>query len=164
MFFTLIRLQYLKSVRSTSFAKSALATGFLVFIALLLLSYVFLAGLFLGRIIDMFAEGKEPIAFLNSFLIYFFLGEFMYRYFVQKLPVVDLESLLHLPIGKKKIVSVLLLRSFLSPLNVIALLLFLPFGVEAVQEEYGVIGLVSWLGTLLCLSWSLHCLHPKRKK
>ena len=156
MFFTLIRLQYLKSVRSTSFAKSALATGFLVFIALLLLSYVFFAGLFLGRIIDMFAEGKEPIAFLNSFLIYFFLGEFMYRYFVQKLPVVDLESLLHLPIGKKKIVSVLLLRSFLSPLNVIALLLFLPFGVEAVQEEYGVIGLVSWLGTLLCLSWFLH--------
>ena len=156
MFFTLIRLQYLKSIRSTSFAKSALATGFLVFVALLLLSYVFFAGLFLGRIIDMLAEGKEPIAFLNSLLIYFFLGEFMYRYFVQKLPVVDLESLLHLPIWKKKIVSVLLLRSFLSPLNVIALLLFLPFGVEAVQEEYGVLGLVSWLGTLLSLSWSLH--------
>jgi hypothetical protein len=156
MFFTLIRLQYLKSVRSTSFAKSALATGFLVFLALVLLSYVFMAGLFLGRIIDEFAEGQDPIAFLNSFLIYFFLGEFMYRYFVQKLPVVELESLLHLPIGKKKIVSVLLLRSFLSPLNVIALLLFLPFGVEAVQEEYGVLGLVSWLGTLLCLSWTLH--------
>ncbi|MCE2779872.1 MAG: DUF5687 family protein [Algoriphagus sp.] len=143
-------------MRSTSFAKSALATGFLVFLALVLLSYVFMAGLFLGRIIDEFAEGQDPIAFLNSFLIYFFLGEFMYRYFVQKLPVVELESLLHLPIGKKKIVSVLLLRSFLSPLNVITLLLFLPFGVEAVQEEYGVLGLVSWLGTLLCLSWSLH--------
>ncbi|MFN5331596.1 MAG: DUF5687 family protein [Bacteroidota bacterium] len=128
MFFTLMRLQYLKSVRSTSFAKSALATGFLVFIALLLLSYVFLAGLFLGRIIDEFVEGQDPISFLNSVLIYFFLFEFMYRYFVQKLPVVDLESLLHLPIGKKKIVCVLLLRSFLSPLNVIALLLFLPFG------------------------------------
>lgn len=156
MFFTLIRLQYLKSVRSTSFAKSALATGFLVFIALVLLSYVFFAGLFLGRIVDEFAEGKDPITFLNSFLIYFFLGEFMYRYFIQKLPVVDLESLLHLPIRKKKIVSVLLLRSFLSPLNVIALLLFLPFGVEAVQEAHGLLGLVSWLGTLLGLSWSLH--------
>lgn len=156
MFFTLIRLQYLKSIRSTSFAKSALAAGFLVFIALLLLSYVFFAGLFLGRIIDQFAEGKDLISFLNSVLIYFFLFEFMYRYFVQKLPVVDLESLLHLPIGKKKIVSVLLLRSFLSPLNVIALLLFAPFGVEAVQEQYGVLGLVSWLGTLLCLSWSMH--------
>lgn len=156
MFFTLMRLQYLKSVRSTSFAKSALVTGFLVFIALLLLSYVFMAGLFLGRIVDEFAAGQDPIAFLNSFLIYFFLGEFMYRYFVQKLPVVDLESLLHLPIGKKKIVSVLLLRSFLSPLNIIALLLFLPFGVEAVQEDFGVLGLISWLGTLLCLSWSLH--------
>lgn len=156
MFFTLIRLQYLKSMRSTSFAKSMLTAIFLVFIALVLLGYVFFAGLFLGRIVDLLAEGKEPIAFLNSVLVYFFLFEFMYRYFIQKLPVVDLESLLHLPIGKKKIVAVLLLRSFLSPLNVIALLLFLPFGVEAVQEEYGALGLVSWLGTLLGLSWSLH--------
>ena len=125
MFFTLVRLQFLKSVRSTSFAKSILATGFMVFIALLLLSYVFLAGLFLGRIIGLLAEGKEPIGFLNSFLIYFFLIEFVYRYFIQKLPVVELESLLHLPIGKSKIIQVLLLRSFLSPLNLMAILLFL---------------------------------------
>jgi hypothetical protein len=79
MFFTLLRLQALKSFRSTSFAKSALATGFMIFIALLLLSYVFFAGLFLGRIIELIAEGRDALDFLNSGLIYFYLVEFMYR-------------------------------------------------------------------------------------
>jgi len=76
MFFELIRLQYLKSVRSTAFAKSLMTNIFLGFIILLLLSYLLLAGLFLGRIIGNFAEGQDPIAFLNSFLIFFFLPSF----------------------------------------------------------------------------------------
>lgn len=158
MFFTLIRLQFLKSVRSTSFAKSALASGFLIFIALVLLSYVFFAGLFLGRIIDLLAEGGDAIDYLNSGLIFFFLLEFMYRYFIQRLPVVELESLLHLPIGKRRIIGILLWRSFISPLNLIALLLFLPFGVQAVQEKFGTLAFVSWFGTLLFFSWALHWL------
>ena len=156
MFFTLLRLQYLKSIRSTSFAKSALATGFMIFIALLLLSYVFFAGLFLGRIIELVAEGRDAIEFLNAGLIFFFLFEFMYRYFIQKLPIVELESLLHLPIGKMRIIQMLMLRSFISPLNVIALLLFLPFGAQVIAEKVGTIGFVSWLGTLLLFSWSIH--------
>lgn len=156
MFFTLLRLQALKSFRSTSFAKSALATGFMIFIALLLLSYVFFAGLFLGRIIELIAEGRDALDFLNSGLIYFFLVEFMYRYFIQKLPVVELESLLHLPIGKKRIIQILMLRSFISPLNLIALLLFLPFGIQVILEQYGTLGFISWFGTLLFFSWTLH--------
>lgn len=156
MFFTLLRLQFLKSIRSTSFAKSALATGFMIFIALLLLSYVFFAGLFLGRIIELIAEGRDPIEFVNAGLIFFFLFEFMYRYFIQKLPVVELESLLHLPIGKRRIIQMLMLRSFISPLNVIALLLFLPFGAQVIAEKVGTLGFISWLGTLLLFSWSIH--------
>lgn len=156
MFFTLIRLQFLKSIRSTSFAKSLLMNLFIGFLALLLLSYVFAAGFLLKRIIENLAEGQNPLDVLNSYLIYFFLGEFMYRYFIQKLPVVDLESLLHLPIGKKRIVSILLLRSFISPLSIIALLLFLPFGLEVVGNEYGWQGVVTWLGSILLTSWILH--------
>jgi hypothetical protein len=156
MFFTLIKLQFLKSFRSTSFAKSALASGFLIFIALLLLSYVFFAGLFLGRIIDLLAEGRDAIEFLNAGLFFFFLLEFMYRYFIQRLPVVELESLLHLPIGKSRIIRILLWRSFLSPMNVIVVLLFLPFGVQAILEQYGLQAFVSWFGTLVFFSWTLH--------
>lgn len=156
MIFELIRLQWLKSFRSTSFAKSAAVTGLLIFLAILLLSYVLMAGLFLATIIDKLAAGQDPILVVNSGLIYFFLAEFMYRYFIQKLPVVELESLLHLPIGKQKIINILLGRSFVSPLNVIALLLFLPFGISKVGEAYGTLGLLGWMGTILFFSWSLH--------
>ncbi|MFC3878539.1 DUF5687 family protein [Algoriphagus namhaensis] len=156
MIFELIRLQWLKSFRSTSFAKSAAVTGLLIFLAILLLSYVLMAGLLLANIIDKLAEGQDPIFVVNSSLIYFFLGEFMYRYFIQKLPVIELESLLHLPIGKRKIMNILLGRSFFSPLNIIALLLFLPFGISKVAEAHGMLGLIGWIGTIVLLSWSLH--------
>ena len=156
MFFTLIKLQFLKSVRSTSFAKSALASGVLLFFALLLLSYVFFAGLFLPRIIDLLADGGDAIEFLNAAILFFFLVEFIYRYFIQQLPVVDLENFLHLPIGKNRIIQVLMLRSFLSPLNVIGLLLFLPFGVQVIGSQFGMLGFACWIGTLLFVSWSLH--------
>ncbi|WP_144607317.1 DUF5687 family protein [Algoriphagus algorifonticola] len=156
MFFELIRLQFLKSVRSTSFAKSVLTNIFLGFIVLLLLLYVLGAGLLLKVIIEKLAEGQDPLTVLNSYLIYFFLGEFMYRYFIQQLPVVELESLLHLPIGKSKIMHILLLRSFISPINAIALLLFLPFGVQVILPASDAVGLIGWIGSIVLTSWILH--------
>ncbi len=156
MFFELIRLQFLKSFRSTSFAKSALTNIFLGFLVLLLLGYLLGAGLLLPRIVEKLVPGQPPLEVVNSFLIYFFLFEFMYRYFVQKLPVVELESLLHLPIGKGRIINMLLIRSFVSPLTCIAILLFLPFAVQVVGAQMGVLGTVYWLGAILLISWTLH--------
>ncbi|WBL43521.1 DUF5687 family protein [Algoriphagus halophytocola] len=156
MIFELIRLQFLKSVRSTSFAKSVLVAVFLGFLALLLLSYVLMAGLFLGRIVSELAEGQDPIEVVNSSLIFFFLVEFMYRYFLQTLPVIELESLLHLPIGKRKIIHMLLVRSFISPLNIIAVLLFTPFGFLEVGAQFGTANALFWIGNIVLISWALH--------
>lgn len=156
MFFTLLRLQYLKSVRSTSFAKSLLVNILMGFFVLLLLGYVVGLGILLKVILEQVAPGKDHIALLNSFVIYFFLAEFLYRYFIQKLPVVELESLLHLPIGKSKIIQILLIRSAVSPLNIIAILLLLPFSMEVVSATYGVFGAVSWVAVITLGSWTLH--------
>jgi hypothetical protein len=156
MFFTLARLQFLKSVRSTSFAKSLLTNIFLVFLAILLLGYVIGAGILLPMILDKVVPGEDHIALVNSFLIYFFLGEFVYRYFIQKLPVVELESLLHLPIGKRRIIRMILIRSFVSPLNIIAILLILPFAIQVVSGKYGAMGAWMWVSAIALVSWTLH--------
>jgi hypothetical protein len=153
MIFELIKLQFLKSFRSTSFAKSAMTNVLLGFLVLVLLAYVFGAGIFLPRIIDTLAEGQDPIVVLNSYLIFFFLGEFMYRYFLQTLPVIELESLLHLPIGKARIISMLLIRSFISALSVIAILLFSPSAFQIIAPEYGNSGAVFWIGSIVLTSW-----------
>lgn len=156
MIFQLIRLEFIKSVRSTSFAKSILTNIFLGFIILLLLSYVVAAGIFLQEIIKALAGDVDPLEVLNGYLIFFFLTEFMYRYFLQKLPVVDLESLLHLPIGKRWIINVLLFKSFVSPINLIALLLFLPFAMQVILPQFGTLSMWSWIGAIVLTSWILH--------
>ena len=156
MFFTLIRLQFLKSIRSTSFAKSMLTNVLMGFLVLLLLSYVVGLGLLLKDILDLAAPGEDHVALLNSFMIYFFLGEFLYRYFIQKLPVIELESLLHLPIGKKRIIQQLLIRSFVSPLSIISILLFLPFAVNQITTIHGAMGAFAWIGVIALTSWTLH--------
>lgn len=156
MLFELIRLEFLKSFRSTSFAKSVMVAILLGFLAIMLLGYLFLAGIFLSSILQNLAEGQDIIQVLNSGLIFFFLVEFMYRYFLQKLPVIELESLLHLPISKKKIMHMLLGRSFFSPLTIIALILFTPFAFSEISSQYGISSAISWLGTVVFISWTLH--------
>ncbi|MEB2786317.1 DUF5687 family protein [Algoriphagus persicinus] len=156
MLVELIRLEFLKSFRSTSFAKSVMVAILLGFLAIMLLGYLLMAGLFLSRIIEQLAEGQDSIQVLNAGLIFFFLAEFMYRYFLQNLPVIELESLLHLPISKKKIMHMLLGRSFFSPLSIIALLLFTPFAFMEIAGQYGGMGAISWLGAVVFISWTLH--------
>lgn len=156
MFFTLIRLQVLKSFRSTSFAKSMLTNILMGFLVLVLLSYVVGLGILLQDILDLAAPGEDPVVLLNGFMVYFFFGEFLYRYFIQKLPVVELESLLHLPIGKGKIIQMLLLRSFISPLSMIAILLFLPISIEVVSAKFGAMGAITWISAITLTSWTIH--------
>lgn len=151
-----IRLEILKRIRSTSYARSLLVGIFLVLLALLLLGYLLLLGIFLKPIIVQGLGQEDATFFLNSILIYFFLLEFIYRYFIQQLPVVDLESFLHLPIPKSHIIHFLLGRSFLSPLNLVPLLLFVPFAFTELVRANGMPAAMSWLLSVLFTSWSLH--------
>lgn len=158
MFFELIRLQLLKTFRSTSFARSMGGAILIWFLGIILLSYVLGAGLMLKSIIETMMPDQDPLQVVNSLLLYFFLWELIYRYFFQGLPVVDLESLLHLPIGKGKIMHSLLIRTFFSPLSIISLLLFLPFAVEVISPNYGAEFTFFWIATILLSSWSIHWL------
>jgi hypothetical protein len=158
MVLQLFKLELLKTMRSTSFAKSALVAVFLGFLTIVLLSYILLLGIYLKEIIEKGFESPDAYATLSGVLIYFYLFEFMYRYFVQKLPVMELERFLHLPIRKSNIIHFLLGRSFVSPLSLIAPLLFLPFAFKEVEPRYGELAAWSWVGSVVLTSWSIHWL------
>jgi len=156
MIYEFIRLEFLKSFRSTAFAKSVMVAIFLVFMTIMLLGYLLLAGLFLNKLLEQFAPNQDTISVLNESLIFFFLAEFMFRYFIQKLPVIELESLLHLPISKRKIMHMLLGRSFFSPISLIPIFLFGPFAFQIISTDYGLSGAIGWFGTILLISWTMH--------
>jgi len=154
----LIKWEIRKLTRSTSYARS-LAVGILMgALAFLLLSYVLLVGIVLKPLITDVLHKSDPARFLNGLLIYFFLFEIIYRYFIQSLPVMDLESLLHLPIAKSWIIRFMLIRSFISPLSLIPILLFSPFAIMEIAVVLGNSAAISWLSLLLLLSWTLHWL------
>src|SRR5690606_40938645 len=113
-------------------------------LGLLLLAYVALMGVALQLIIVEGLEKEDAVGFLNSILIYFFLFEIIYRYFVQGLPVLELESLLHLPISKSWIIRFLLIRSFISPLTLIPLLLISTFTIMELAGPTGNRAAYSW--------------------
>jgi hypothetical protein len=153
---TFIRLEMLKRLRSTSFARSLAIGIFLAILAILLLAYLLLMGVALRYLIQEFFNPEDNTIFLNSYLIFYFLFEIIFRYFIQQLPVFSLENFLHLPIPKSGIIHYLLVSSFISPLSLVPILLFGPFAIMEIAEVYGAVPAGVWLGSVLLTSWSIH--------
>lgn len=155
-FLQFIQLQLKSKIRSVSLGRDLIAGLFLLIFILFLLGNVVLISVSLPFIIRSFFEVDSPIGILNSYILFYFATEFLYRFFLQKLPVAELRHYLHLPIPRWKIIHFLLQRSFISLLNIIVILLLVPFAIIEVAGSYGTLSAISWLSTLVLISWSVH--------
>lgn len=151
-----LRLEWMKLARSSSFVKSLLQGIFLGLLGLILLSYLAALGVFLWELLDMVPGITDKIRFLNEMLIYYFVVELFIRYFMQKMPVFDLQKFMHLPISKRFIIHYLLVRSWITPLNLISILLFMPIAINQIAPLHGGTAAVSWMVGLVLVSSILH--------
>lgn len=156
MFFKLLKLQLLKAVRSVSLGRKLVAGIVLGLFGLIILLNILALGIGLPFVVEQVTGRQDVISVLNSWLIYFFLMEMMYRFFLQKMTVIELEHYLHLPIGRNKIIHFLLARSFFSPFNLIVLLLFVPVYITEAVPAYGTAAALMWLFTVILMSWTVH--------
>ena len=123
--------------RSSSAGKD-IATRIVVgLFALMIVGYSLALGFVLEPIIVKGLKQSDPIAFLNGLFIYYFIGEFVMRYFLQSAPTLHAQPYLHLPIARSTIVNFLLGRSIIHVMNVIVFLLFTRFALTAVASTYG---------------------------
>lgn len=79
----------------------------------------------------------EPLQTVNKFMIYYFAVDLMVRYFLQKMPVMNIRPLLTLPIKKGTIVHFSLGKTALSFFNWTHALFFIPFTVVLLAKGYG---------------------------
>lgn len=156
MTFLFLKLQFLKSIRSVSIVRNVVGGFFLAMLSLLALTYLLLLAFNLSVIIETVLGQPDVTAFLNSHLAFFFILEMIYRFFLQKLPVFELQTFLHLPVGRNRIIRFLLLRSFISPFSIIALILFAPISFSEIGEAYGFLNALWWLSSIVLVSWTLH--------
>tara|TARA_R110001599_G_scaffold113697_4_gene279051 strand:+ start:876 stop:2348 length:1473 start_codon:yes stop_codon:yes gene_type:complete len=145
-----------KESRSPVWAKSVLTNVFLGFAALMMLAYVLIAGVAMDKLVREFFPDNDPLVFVNGFILYYFLVEFMLRFFLQNVPVLEIQPYLHLPIKKGKIIHFMFRKSLFSAFNLLAVLLFLPFSILRVGADYGAVGALGWLASIVGLSITLH--------
>jgi len=146
-----LSLEWKQFFRSASFGKSVALKILMGFFALYFI-VVFLAlgvgGFFIIK--DQFPD-KDPLVLVNSFLLFVITGDLIFRYIMQKLPVMNIKPLLTLPIQKNKIVHYILIKSSASFFNIMGLFFYIPFSLVLIKEGYNTAGVLGWLFTMILL-------------
>jgi hypothetical protein len=146
-----VNLEWKQFFRSANFGKSIAIKIFMGFMALYMVSAFLFIGVFLYKILKKLFPEIDPIVVVNNYLIYWVLLELVVRYFMQKLPVLNIKPLLTLPISRHKITNYVLTKSALSPFNVMSLFWIVPFCITLLIKGYPVIKVLSWFVSLLCI-------------
>lgn len=146
-----LKLEWKQFSRSAAFGKSIGAKILIGFFAL----YFILIFLGLGfggffALKEMYPE-KDPLVVVNSFLLFAITGDLMFRYLMQKLPVMNIKPMLLLPIKKKTIVNYILIKSSCSFFNIMSLFFYIPFSVVLIKEGYDTNGVLGWLFLMILL-------------
>ncbi|MFK8059157.1 MAG: DUF5687 family protein [Polaribacter sp.] len=151
-----LNLEWKQFFRSASFSKSVGAKILIGFFGL----YFIVIFLFMGfggyfALKKLYPE-KDPLMVVNSFLLFAITGDLIFRYIMQKLPVMNIKPLLTLSIPRNKIVHFILAKSSLSFFNIMGLFFYIPFSIILIKEGYDVAGVLGWLATMILLIQSIN--------
>lgn len=125
---------------------------FMGFFALYIIGVSILVGYSMEELIGKFLPDKEVITAFNGIILYYFALEFLMRLQLQELPTLAVVPYLHLNIPKQKLVTFLNLRALISPFNLLPILLFFPFSILNISEEFGSYACIMYLLGILSLT------------
>ena len=93
----------------------------------------------------------DPLKIINKFLIFYLIADLILRYFIQKMPIVNIKPLLYLPLKKDEVVSFGINKTMISFFNIAHGFFFIPFSIVLIIEGYDVINVLGWHLALLGL-------------
>lgn len=159
MFKYFIILQWKSFFRSASMGKSMAIKILMGFFALYLMASLVLLGAGLFFILKKTVPNVDPLVTLNQYLLYWILAELFLRYFMQKLPVMDIKPFLSLPIKKSSITHYILVRSGVSVYNFLTLFFLVPFSVVLLIQGYPVLNVLTWSFAIMGIVLSINYLN-----
>lgn len=142
MFKHFIRLEWKSFLRSASFGTSLALKIFMTLAALYIIGIMLLLGFGVYPILKK--NGMEPLATVNRFLIYYFVLDLVMRYFLQKMPTMNIRPLMVLPIKRDTIVHFSLGKTVLSFFNWLHLFFFIPFSIMLLYNGYPPLQVIAW--------------------
>lgn len=158
MIYRLLQHTYLSQVRSPFWERSLAVNILLALLALYLLLNFLVLGYFLDAILGEAFPGQDIIEVANGYLLYSLLAGLLSRFLIQSFPVLHIRPYLLLPIKRTRLYHFLLLRSVLNVVNLMPLVVALPFAFKAVYHKMGTASGTAWLITVIALSLCNHYL------
>ncbi len=101
----------------------------------------------------------DPLVVINELMVYWIVMDLIFRYALQKMPVINIKPLLILPFNKRKIVSFAFGKTIFSFFNIIHAFFFIPFSVVLVQQDYPIANVLLWNIGLIALIYSSNFLN-----
>ncbi len=142
MFKHFINLEWKSFIRSASFGTNVVLKVFMGLMALYFVAMFLLLGFGIYPMLE--DVGLNPFTTVNKFLIYYFVLDLVIRYFLQKMPVMNIRPLLTLPIKRNTIVHFSLGKTAISFFNVSHAFFFIPFSIMLIKNGYSVVQILLW--------------------
>lgn len=147
MFKHFIRLEWKSFFRSASLGTNIAMKVIMGFVAVYFILIFSVAGVSVYYVLKE-KLNLDPMLTVNKFMIYYLAMDLLIRYFLQKMPVLNIKPLLHLPIKRGTIVHFTLGKTALSFFNWTHAFFFVPFTIVALIDGCGMNILLWHLGIL----------------
>jgi len=141
----IIGLELKQFFRSSYLQKGIFIKIILGLVGLFLLGNAFALGFGLYHVLHTKFPDQNVLELINSFFFYWFIGDLLFRFFLQKLPVFSVKPLLYLPIRKTKILHYILIKTAFSFFTFLPLFFVLPFGASLFINGYSASIVISWV-------------------
>lgn len=142
LFWTLHQHGRLAEKRHPFYDKNRFAEYFMLFMGVFWAGYLIFFGVMMA--IVMKGGAREPYHDMSSVLPFFFLADFLLRFALQQSTSQEMRPYMIMPVSRARLMDMLLLRSALSPLNLIWLFFFVPFALLSVLPFYGLWGVLTF--------------------
>lgn len=149
MFKHYIKLQWKSFFRSSSLGKGLAIKIVMIFLGIYIMVSLASLGAGLYFILLKVFPNTDPLQKVCEFMAYWILAELLFRYFMQKIPVIDVKPLLLLPVKKSDITHYILAKSALSFYNFMSLFVFVPFVIVLLLNGYPYLNLFFWLISIM---------------
>lgn len=146
--------------RNPMFETNRFAKFWMYFMAVFWIGYLIFFGTMFAFAMD--GGSREPYHVMNAGFIFVMAIDFVMRFAFQKTPTQEMKPYFLLPIGRNRLIDVLLFRSGAQGYNALWLFFYVPFAILTVTRFYGVVGVLTycigiWLLMILNNYWYLLC-------
>ncbi len=145
-----LSLEWKSFFRAASFQTNLAIKILMIFGAFSFIVYFSALGAFSYYIIGK-ATDSEPFQTINKFILYYFAFDLIFRFFLQKTPVMNIRPLLYINIKKDTIVNYTLGKSALSFFNIMHLFFFIPLSLVLLYKGFDVLGVITWLVGMIAM-------------